>query len=814
MPGLRRALLALFALGVLFAGADVALVLTSDHETQKALAAVLIPLIGLSFIGTGTFAWWRRPLNRFGLLMTAVGFAWFIGQLTESNNAVVFTVATFVGPLYLVLVVQLVLSFPTGRLDRVSRAIVAGAYFTAYVLTLPVFLLDGDLTPPKGAPDNAFAIAHEPGIANVIDLVTSLLGFALTAATAYVLVRRRRDSTPAQRRAQAPTLRTGLVVIVFVGLVFAGNTVGVPDDVIGLIGFIGFVAFVILPFAFLAGLFGTRNPRAGAVGELVERLNAPDTRTGLRAALAGALGDPTLELVYWRPSAGHYVTREGHRVELPAPDAGRAVAEVERDGKRVGAIIHDAALDEDPSLVRTAAAAAALQLENEPLHPGLRAPVEELQSSRARLVEVTMGERRRLERDLHDGAQQRLVALSIQLAMARRKLADDPETSGRLLDAARTELEQALGELRELARGIHPAILTDRGLGAALEALAERAPVAVDLHQMPEDRLPAAVEAAAYFVVAESLTNVARYASAEHASVRVGRENGYAVVEVRDDGVGGADPTAGSGLRGMADRLAPPPRGPRLAGGGRPPCPPRRPTRGPLATRRRHRDPRQHPLRRMRVVLADDSMLLREGVARLLEDAGLEVVAQAGDAEDLLRKVGAHKPDVAIVDVRMPPTHTDEGLRAAAEIQERHPGVGVLVLSQYIEEGYAMELLSSNAEGVGYLLKDRVADLERFVDAVRRVGEGGSALDPEVVSRLLGRRRREDPLSELSPREKEVLGLMAEGRSNNAIASQLVVTERAVEKHVTSIFNKLNLPPVKEDHRRVLAVETYLRGTG
>ena len=213
----------------------------------------------------------------------------------------------------------------------------------------------------------------------------------------------------------------------------------------------------------------------------------------------------------------------------------------------------------------------------------------------------------------------------------------------------------------------------------------------------------------------------------------------------------------------------------------------------------------------MRVVLADDSLLLREGVARLLEDAGLEVVAQAGDAEDLLRKVGAHKPDVAIVDVRMPPTHTDEGLRAAAEIQDRYPGVGVLVLSQYIEEAYAMELLSSNAEGVGYLLKDRVADLERFVDAVRRVGEGGSALDPEVVSRLLGRRRREDPLSELSPREKEVLGLMAEGRSNHAIASQLVVTERAVEKHVTSIFNKLSLPPAQQDHRRVLAVLTYLR---
>jgi DNA-binding NarL/FixJ family response regulator len=204
-------------------------------------------------------------------------------------------------------------------------------------------------------------------------------------------------------------------------------------------------------------------------------------------------------------------------------------------------------------------------------------------------------------------------------------------------------------------------------------------------------------------------------------------------------------------------------------------------------------------------------MLLREGVARLLEDAGLDVVAQAGDAEDLMRKVGAHKPDVAIVDVRMPPTHTDEGLRAAAEIREKHPDTGVLVLSQYIEEAYAMELLSSNAEGVGYLLKDRVADLDRFIDAVRRVGEGGSALDPEVVSRLLGRRRQADPLAEISPREREVLALMAEGRSNHAIASELVVTERAVEKHVTSIFTKLNLPPTADDHRRVLAVLTYLR---
>src|SRR3954451_2033124 len=224
----------------------------------------------------------------------------------------------------------------------------------------------------------------------------------------------------------------------------------------------------------------------------------------------------------------------------------------------------------------------------------------------------------------------------------------------------------------------------------------------------------------------------------------------------------------------------------------------------PLSTARRG-------FRGVRVVLADDSVLLREGIARLLEDAGFEVVAQSGTADDLLRHVGMHKPDVALVDIRMPPTQTDEGLRAAQEIRERWPDTGVLVLSQYVEPAYVMELLGENAEGVGYLLKDRISDVDRFVEAVERVAHGGSALDPEVVSHMLERRRRENPLSDLTPREREVLGLMAEGRSNHGIADQLVVTERAVEKHVTSIFNKLNLPPAQEDHRRVLAVLTYLR---
>jgi DNA-binding NarL/FixJ family response regulator len=214
----------------------------------------------------------------------------------------------------------------------------------------------------------------------------------------------------------------------------------------------------------------------------------------------------------------------------------------------------------------------------------------------------------------------------------------------------------------------------------------------------------------------------------------------------------------------------------------------------------------------VRVVIADDAVLLREGAARLLTEAGHDVVGQAGDADDLLRKVRAHRPDVAIVDVRMPPGNADDGLQAAVEIRDEQPGVGILLLSQYVEDRYLGQLLARGAEGVGYLLKERVADVERLTDAVERVGAGGSVLDPEVVSAMLGRTREQGPLDALTPREREVLALMAEGRTNRAIAEHLFVSERAVERHVTGIFEKLDLPTTHQDHRRVLAVLAYLRG--
>ncbi|QGG96837.1 response regulator [Actinomarinicola tropica] len=214
----------------------------------------------------------------------------------------------------------------------------------------------------------------------------------------------------------------------------------------------------------------------------------------------------------------------------------------------------------------------------------------------------------------------------------------------------------------------------------------------------------------------------------------------------------------------------------------------------------------------MQIVIAEDSVLLRAGLTGLLADAGHDVVAAVGDADALIEVVERHRPDLCVTDVRMPPTHTDDGLRAARQIRERWPEVGILVLSQYVEERYATELLATDTTGLGYLLKDRIADVADFVAAVDRVGSGGTALDPEVVSQLLARSRRRDPLERLSPREREVLGLMAEGRTNTAIARQLVVSDGAVEKHISNIFTKLDLPPTDGDHRRVLAVLRWLEG--
>ena len=550
MIGLRRALLAIGVAGIAFAITATVLIGASDHDDDKTLTLVLGPIIGLSFLGTGLFAWWRRPENRIGALMCAVGFAWFLGALVESNNDWVFTIGVLVSSLFLGTIVHMLVAFPTGTVEgRGPRALVVAAYIAVIAIPLSIMLFRADLDTSVSEPLNKILVADDPDVADAFDAVGNVVALVLTLGLVAVLVQRWRRWSPVSRRSLTPVLGAGAALGAGLAVVAVVDILGGSNDLVGAFYIFPLACLVGVPFAFLVGLGRSQLSRAGAVSDLVARLNQPGP--GLRDALAGALGDPSLRVIYHRAAREEWVDADGHQVELP-----EGATLVERDGVTIAALVHDPALDEEPELVRAAANAAALALDNERLAVELRARVAELEESRERLVRAGLTERRRLERDLHDGAQQRLVALSLHLGLARAKLENDPVTAAHLVDSAREELSQALAELRELARGIHPAILTDRGLDAALGALADRAPVPVALDALPGERLPAPVEAAAYFVVAESLTNVARYAQASEAHVRVTRNNGHAVVEVSDDGVGGAHATTGTGLRGLSDRLA------------------------------------------------------------------------------------------------------------------------------------------------------------------------------------------------------------------------------------------------------------------
>jgi signal transduction histidine kinase len=334
------------------------------------------------------------------------------------------------------------------------------------------------------------------------------------------------------------------------------QTAGSEGAAVDVLFIISVIPLALVPYLFLGSFVHARMAQGGAVGELMSKLSAAPRGDQVRDALAEALEDPSLELLFWLPERGRYVDARGNDYELPEDDPTRAVTKVERDGECVAAIVHDPTLPQMRGHVEAVGAAAALALDNERLDAALRAKIGELRGSRERMLRIGLEERRRLERDLHDGAQQRLVSMALNIRLARAKLNEDPLAAEQLLASAGSELDSALAELRELARGIHPAVLTDRGLATALETLANRAPVPVEVGDLPDERLPEAVELAAYFVVAEALTNVAKYSEASHATVQVDRDNGRVVVEVSDDGIGGADPGRGTGLRGLADRLA------------------------------------------------------------------------------------------------------------------------------------------------------------------------------------------------------------------------------------------------------------------
>jgi signal transduction histidine kinase len=559
MTGLRRALWALAAAGVLLGLGVMAVVLSSDMIQTRGVWAAGTLLAGWGFIGVGLYAWGRRPDNRVGMLMAATGFAWFLAAAGFSDLPLVFTVGQVLGALFFAVVLHLLLAFPSGRLASLAeRRIVWATYLLTTVGVLPLWLFaDPKQLDCDNCPSNLLLVHANESLVTTLSAILNITGAVLVAAALVVLVRRWRRATKAQRRFLVPVYSAGMAVLLLLIVLVTLQAGGLRSNAIDVIWVISMVPFALVPFLFLATLVRARMIQSGAVGELMARLGETPQRGELRDALARAVGDPSLELVYWLPEDQRFVDASGHIVTLPQPGSGRAVTKVERDGDCVAAFVYDALVhDEQGGYVDAIGAAASLALENERLDAELRSKVEELRASRQRMLSIGLEERRRLERDLHDGAQQRLVSMALNMRLARARLREDPASAERLLDGAGDELVAALEELRELARGIHPAVLTERGLDTALETLARRAPVPVELGRLPEQRLPEAVELAAYFVVAEALTNVAKYAAASHARVDVERVNGRVVVQVADDGVGGANPEAGTGLRGLADRLA------------------------------------------------------------------------------------------------------------------------------------------------------------------------------------------------------------------------------------------------------------------
>jgi signal transduction histidine kinase len=559
VSGLRRALWALGGLGLLILVGQVILLSETGFLPDLGIWIALDIIIGTGFVGVGLFAWDRRPDNRVGALMVATGFLWFLSVFGNTEPALLFTVGNLFSNLFVAAAIHLLLAFPSGRLESsVDRWLVGVAYVVTSIGFLP-FMLTFDPASAKTVdlPANLLLVESAPGFA--LDWVRGLavVGIVVQSLVIARLIARWRAATPPMRRVVTPVfLAGGLLMSLLGALLF----ITLFDDLSHDLGkdayYVALIPFGLVPYLFLASLARARMLRGGAVGELVSTLGQRVPATELRDALARALNDPSLDLAYWLGEEEGYVDARGRRVELPGTGAMRAASDVRLDGRRVATLIHDPLLLDDPDLIEAVSSAAALALEKERLDAELRAKVEQLRESRSRLLEVGLSERRRLERNLHDGAQQRLVSLALDLRLARSAIDDDPERARALLDGAGAELETALEELRELARGIHPAVLTDRGIDSAVEALAGRTPLPVEIDRKLGERVSEPVELAAYFVVSEALTNVVKYAAASRASIRLERENGYVRVEVADDGIGGADASRGTGLRGLADRIS------------------------------------------------------------------------------------------------------------------------------------------------------------------------------------------------------------------------------------------------------------------
>ena len=512
-----------------------------------------------SFLLAGLIAWVRRPRNRLGPLMVATCFALLARQFRFSHDDLAFPVFFLVGELSWALFAHVTFAYPYGRVaDRVERAFLWVAYLVAIAFPLATLFFYGGterlryLDPfPR---ENLLLVSES---ARAVDLLQDAFGFmayGVLGTTFVVLVLRKfLRASPRARRVYLPLLIAAVAAALWAVLngilTFATTTPAIVYDLF----WWQILSLIALPLAMLWGLLRARLARVH-VGELVVHLEETPV-DGLRDEIALALEDPTLELGLWLPDRGIYVDSAGAELAVPEDGPDRAVTWIEHEGSPLAVLVHDPTLREEPKLVEAVAAAARLALVNARLHAEVRAQLETVQESRARIVTAADEERRRIERDLHDGAQQRLVALALELRSAQRQLGDSDDAEvAQLLSSTADELQVAVQELRDLAQGIHPGILTQGGLAHALEALAARAPLQVAVDATPE-RFSPEVEATAYFVACEALTNTVKHADASRASIGARRENGLLVIEVSDDGRGGAEQGVGSGLRGLTDRV-------------------------------------------------------------------------------------------------------------------------------------------------------------------------------------------------------------------------------------------------------------------
>jgi signal transduction histidine kinase len=546
----RSVLWTLALLGVAAGVSSVAFAVTNDTIGAEIGAPLVLAALWawttVAYILCGMLAWWRRPASRIGPLMIVSGFVWYVVTLSWTTSDIPYTTGQAFDKLPWVALLLVFLAFPNGRLTgRSERSLVVVAFVLALGLEL-VRMVVGDY-----GPNNLLGFARHPDLfVAVRRLQLFALAVCCLVGVVVLFARRWRTGSPSRRPSGLliDVFALGLVMVAAFCVLSALNSPALVEVRWAEVATLG-----IAPVVFLIAILNARLARLG-VGDLIIELGSDPSPADLRKALARVLRDPSLSLVYWLPEFGTYADLDGQAVELPDESSPYATTLIDRNGEHVAALIHDQSLDDEPELLGAVTAAAGIALENGRLQAEQKAHLEELKGSRARVIEAGELERQRLERNLHDGAQQRLIALSLELSVLEKELKHDL-SAGKRLDAAQREIEMSLEELRGVARGLHPAVLTGHGLAVALEQVAARAAVPVRLQVEPEARFPGPVEVAAYYVVTESLTNVAKHARATRASVEVSRTDGGLFVEVIDDGVGGADSERGTGLRGLADRV-------------------------------------------------------------------------------------------------------------------------------------------------------------------------------------------------------------------------------------------------------------------